>query len=141
MQILLKTRLFQSGVTQLNARESGDFHADCKPEGRAVFDGTVSLCFDPFEALLRSQRGLEVNVMIKPLTCPVCQRPTPPATGPEDADFPFCSARCRQIDLFRWADGRYAIVENLSDRPDLMEEALRKLEEEGDLPDEEASFD
>ena len=27
---------------------------------------------------------------------------------------PFCSDRCRRVDFFRWWDGRYAIVENLS---------------------------
>ena len=29
---------------------------------------------------------------------------------------PFCSERCRSIDLFRWFDGRYAIVEDLSEQ-------------------------
>jgi endogenous inhibitor of DNA gyrase (YacG/DUF329 family) len=24
---------------------------------------------------------------------------------------PFCSQRCRQVDLVRWSEGRYAIVE------------------------------
>lgn len=35
--------------------------------------------------------------------CPLCDRP-------RDARFrPFCSARCRDQDLLRWLDGRYAI--------------------------------
>ena len=28
------------------------------------------------------------------------------------AQFPFCSPRCRQIDLYRWSEGKYAIVED-----------------------------
>lgn len=36
--------------------------------------------------------------------CPVCGR------VPPDARFrPFCSARCRQVDLGRWLSGDYAI--------------------------------
>jgi endogenous inhibitor of DNA gyrase (YacG/DUF329 family) len=27
---------------------------------------------------------------------------------------PFCSDRCKSIDLLRWSEGRYAIVEQLS---------------------------
>ena len=36
--------------------------------------------------------------------CPVCQAP---AAGD---DFPFCSKRCRQIDLGRWLNGSYKIT-------------------------------
>ena len=35
--------------------------------------------------------------------CPECGRPTDPAHRP------FCSARCRQVDLGRWLRGGYAI--------------------------------
>ena len=35
--------------------------------------------------------------------CPVCGRPR------EERFRPFCSARCRDVDLARWLDGRYAI--------------------------------
>ena len=35
--------------------------------------------------------------------CPICGRPA-------DAEFrPFCSRRCRELDLGRWLSGRYAI--------------------------------
>ena len=35
--------------------------------------------------------------------CPICKEPTA-------ADFrPFCSARCRDVDLARWLSGSYAI--------------------------------
>lgn len=37
--------------------------------------------------------------------CPICGC----AVGSEGSSFPFCSERCRLIDLGRWADGRYTI--------------------------------
>lgn len=46
--------------------------------------------------------------MIQPILCPICQKPAEPETSP------FCSSRCRKIDLVRWWDGRYAISEPLS---------------------------
>ena len=37
--------------------------------------------------------------------CPVCGKPV----APESRFRPFCSARCRQVDLGRWLAGNYAI--------------------------------
>jgi len=51
--------------------------------------------------------------MIRPQQCPVCKRPVQPADETTDALFPFSSERCRNVDLFRWWDGRYAVVEDL----------------------------
>ena len=39
------------------------------------------------------------------LRCPICKK----AVKSADADFPFCSDRCRLIDLGNWADGTYRI--------------------------------
>ncbi|RMH44465.1 MAG: DNA gyrase inhibitor YacG [Deltaproteobacteria bacterium] len=39
--------------------------------------------------------------------CPICGEPVPPHDR-NDA-YPFCSKRCRLIDLGNWLDGRYAI--------------------------------
>jgi endogenous inhibitor of DNA gyrase (YacG/DUF329 family) len=44
--------------------------------------------------------------------CPVCRRPvkTTSQGKPEDAKyFPFCSQRCKLVDLGAWLDGRYRI--------------------------------
>jgi endogenous inhibitor of DNA gyrase (YacG/DUF329 family) len=41
--------------------------------------------------------------------CPICSKPYAVATIDELPSFPFCSARCRVVDLGRWADGAYAI--------------------------------
>jgi endogenous inhibitor of DNA gyrase (YacG/DUF329 family) len=45
------------------------------------------------------------------LSCPVCRQPV--ASGNDD--FPFCSARCRTIDLGRWASGAYVIPTPIED--------------------------
>ena len=43
-----------------------------------------------------------------PSKCPICKRELSPSEG-MPAFGPFCSARCRSIDLGCWLDGRYAI--------------------------------
>ncbi|MBN1395003.1 MAG: DNA gyrase inhibitor YacG [Pirellulales bacterium] len=40
------------------------------------------------------------------LRCPVCGNEFPPNDGP---NMPFCSERCRMIDLGRWLDERYGL--------------------------------
>lgn len=55
----------------------------------------------------------ETTNVIRPLTCPICQKKTVPASEADTKWLPFCSERCRNVDLFRWSDGRYAIVEPL----------------------------
>ncbi len=39
--------------------------------------------------------------------CPICGKPAAPRT--ENRAFPFCSMRCRQIDLGKWLDEEYRI--------------------------------
>ena len=42
--------------------------------------------------------------------CPICNKPVKaPAEGEPIGIFPFCSDRCRLIDLGRWLDGKYQI--------------------------------
>lgn len=36
--------------------------------------------------------------------CPICKKPAAPL---DDQAFPFCSERCRLVDLGRWMDGSY----------------------------------
>jgi endogenous inhibitor of DNA gyrase (YacG/DUF329 family) len=38
-----------------------------------------------------------------PAQCPICGKPAEPEHRP------FCSARCRQVDLGRWLSGNYVI--------------------------------
>lgn len=39
------------------------------------------------------------------LRCPICKKVVKSA----DAEFPFCSPRCRTIDLGKWASGAYVV--------------------------------
>jgi endogenous inhibitor of DNA gyrase (YacG/DUF329 family) len=43
--------------------------------------------------------------------CPICKKPTDSETI---ADFPFCSERCRLLDLANWAAERYVVSEPAS---------------------------
>ena len=40
--------------------------------------------------------------------CPICDKPT---DSEARADFPFCSERCRLLDLGNWSSGKYVISE------------------------------
>lgn len=48
--------------------------------------------------------------MSTPLQCPICHRPVPDGAKTT----PFCSSRCQQVDLVRWADGKYALRRELT---------------------------
>jgi endogenous inhibitor of DNA gyrase (YacG/DUF329 family) len=39
------------------------------------------------------------------MKCPICKK----GVAPGDPEFPFCSERCRIIDLGNWASGKYVI--------------------------------
>ncbi len=43
------------------------------------------------------------------LTCPICSKSMQIKTMDELPSFPFCSDRCKLIDLGRWIDGSYVI--------------------------------
>jgi hypothetical protein len=44
--------------------------------------------------------------------CPICKTPTDSTTN---SDFPFCSERCRLLDLGAWASEKYKISEAVMD--------------------------
>jgi len=51
------------------------------------------------------------------LKCPICKKPV----TSKEAELPFCSDRCRLIDLGKWASGKYVISSPVTDT----EEAIR----------------
>ena len=51
------------------------------------------------------------------LRCPTCRT----AVTPPCEDFPFCSDRCRLIDLGKWASGAYKISSPIVD-PEVLED-------------------
>jgi endogenous inhibitor of DNA gyrase (YacG/DUF329 family) len=48
---------------------------------------------------------------VRSLRCPICKK----VVGSKTPDFPFCSERCRTIDLGKWASGSYVISSPVSD--------------------------
>jgi len=73
------------------------------------------------------------------LRCPICRKIVL-RTEPE---FPFCSERCRTIDLGKWASGAYVISTPVNDPEELMnaesaEERKRQALEGPALEDEDA---
>ena len=69
--------------------------------------------------------------MSEKLKCPICGKPTDYAAEPEG---PFCSARCKMVDLGRWLGEDYRITEPL--RPEHFIE-MADEEERGGAPREE----
>jgi endogenous inhibitor of DNA gyrase (YacG/DUF329 family) len=60
------------------------------------------------------------------LKCPICKQPV--KAGNEE--FPFCSARCRLIDLGKWASGVYVISSPVQDTGEGMEDPGREPDDE-----------
>ena len=52
------------------------------------------------------------------LRCPICKKVVKSA----DPEFPFCSDRCRTIDLGKWASGAYVIPSPVTDGEDQVRE-------------------
>jgi endogenous inhibitor of DNA gyrase (YacG/DUF329 family) len=44
--------------------------------------------------------------------CPICKKPT---DSEANTEFPFCSERCRVVDLGNWASEKYVISEPVID--------------------------
>jgi uncharacterized protein len=67
----------------------------------------------------------------KILRCPICRTIVPL----DSADVPFCSDRCRVIDLGKWASGGYRISSPILD-PEVLEDldqaAIRRHQQEND---------
>jgi hypothetical protein len=60
------------------------------------------------------------------MQCPICKKALKePATGQARGCWPFCSERCKLIDLGRWLDGKYQISA-----------AVSQEDEEGELKPE-----
>ncbi|MGA9641691.1 MAG: DNA gyrase inhibitor YacG [Terriglobales bacterium] len=60
------------------------------------------------------------------LRCPICKKTVKSA----EPDFPFCSDRCRQIDLGKWATGQYVIPSEATDTEDTVRQDTVEDEDE-----------
>jgi uncharacterized protein len=59
------------------------------------------------------------------LRCPICKK----VVKGNDPEFPFCSDRCRTIDLGKWASGDYVIPSPVTEED---EQLLEHMPEEAD---------
>ncbi len=59
------------------------------------------------------------------LKCPICKK----QVTSQDAEFPFCSDRCRLIDLGKWASGAYVISSPVQDTGEGIEDLSREPDE------------
>jgi uncharacterized protein len=64
-----------------------------------------------------------VKKRVRSLRCPTCRK----IVLRSDPDFPFCTERCRLIDLGKWASGGYVISTPITD-PEAMESVLDEQE-------------
>jgi len=62
------------------------------------------------------------------LRCPICKKPV----KSKDVEFPFCSERCRTIDLGKWASGAYVISSPVQDTSDSVSAAMRDNSDDED---------
>ncbi|MDP5056839.1 DNA gyrase inhibitor YacG [Marinomonas hwangdonensis] len=56
------------------------------------------------------------------VACPTCQKKSPWST--ENLDRPFCSPRCKLIDLGAWASESYSIPQQTSEEDEIFSEDL-----------------
>jgi endogenous inhibitor of DNA gyrase (YacG/DUF329 family) len=61
--------------------------------------------------------------------CPICQHLLPTQTTQEWPQFPFCSPKCKLIDLGRWLGEEYRIESDHSDTDQPAPETLTLKEE------------
>jgi uncharacterized protein len=64
------------------------------------------------------------------LRCPICRT----IVLRTNEDFPFCSDRCRTIDLGKWASGGYVISTRIND-PELLEDLAEQQSRRKPDPD------
>ena len=60
------------------------------------------------------------------IRCPICKK----AVKSTDSDFPFCSDRCRLIDLGKWASGQYVISSPETDAEDAIRDTTPEDQED-----------
>jgi len=59
------------------------------------------------------------------MKCPICRK----KVARENPDFPFCSERCRVIDLGNWASGKYVVSTPLTSTTSVERDASEEDED------------
>ncbi len=58
--------------------------------------------------------------------CPICKKPT---DSEKDSEFPFCSERCRLLDLGAWSSEKYVVSDPIFNEEEIPETDGRALHE------------
>jgi len=58
--------------------------------------------------------------------CPICRKAT---DSDKDTEFPFCSERCRMLDLGAWSSEKYVVSDPIFDEEEIPETDPRALRE------------
>lgn len=58
--------------------------------------------------------------------CPICKKAT---DSEKDPDFPFCSERCRTLDLGAWSSEKYVVSDPIFDEEEIPKADRRTLRE------------
>jgi uncharacterized protein len=58
--------------------------------------------------------------------CPICKKPT---DSEKDSEFPFCSERCRMLDLGAWSAEKYVVADPIFEEEEIPEADRRALRE------------
>jgi endogenous inhibitor of DNA gyrase (YacG/DUF329 family) len=74
---------------------------------------------------------------VRSLRCPSCRKLVLRA----EPDFPFCSERCRLIDLGKWASGGYVISTPINQSTDFVEADYTEEQRQTEQPDGAAKHD
>jgi endogenous inhibitor of DNA gyrase (YacG/DUF329 family) len=74
---------------------------------------------------------------VRSLRCPTCRK----LVMRDDPEFPFCSERCRLIDLGKWASGGYVISTPLNESDQFGEADYTVKPDTGKKPDGSAKQD
>lgn len=64
--------------------------------------------------------------------CPICRKPT---DSESNADFPFCSERCRLLDLGNWSSEKYVISNTVFDESEEEDSGARQRDKGDDTKD------
>jgi uncharacterized protein len=75
------------------------------------------------------------RAMVRAPTCPICDQELAPSSITESPVFPFCSLRCKQIDLLRWCKGEYAVIDPLTPQELVERLAGSRPDDDGTSPD------
>lgn len=66
------------------------------------------------------------RIVARLASCPICKKDV--AVRAENPSYPFCSPRCRQVDLGKWLGEEYRVPDKVADE---QEDELPSMEDDG----------